>query len=83
MLCRWVGTAGAPVARLLPLEPKPTTVDFHYDSADLDRKVACPTLVFYGAAGAMARLFNIPDEWRRRCPRVEEASVPGGHFFVD
>ncbi len=60
-----------------------TTIDFEHDSADLDRKVACPTLVLYGAAGAMARLFNIPAEWRRRCAHVEEASLPGGHFFVD
>jgi haloacetate dehalogenase len=59
------------------------TVDLEHDQADLDRKVGCPTLVFYGATGAMARLFDIPAEWRKRCANVTEASLPGGHFFVD
>jgi len=31
----------------------------------------------------MARLFDITTEWRKRCARVVEASLPGGHFFVD
>ncbi len=59
------------------------TIDLAHDAADLDRKVACPTLVFYGAAGAMGRLFDIPAEWRKRCADVTAASLPGGHFFVD
>jgi haloacetate dehalogenase len=58
-------------------------VDLRHDEADLDRKVACPTLVFYGSEGVMARLFDIPAEWRKRCSHVTEASLPGGHFFVD
>lgn len=59
------------------------SIDLEHDTADLDVKVACPTLVLYGAAGAMARLFDIPAEWRRRCTTVGAASLPGGHFFVD
>lgn len=59
------------------------TIDLAHDAADLDRKVACRTLVFYGAAGAMGRLFDIPSEWRKRCADVTAASLPGGHFFVD
>jgi haloacetate dehalogenase len=59
------------------------TIDLEHDGADIGRKVACPTLVFYGAAGTMARLFDIPAEWRKRCENVVEASLPGGHFFVD
>jgi haloacetate dehalogenase len=59
------------------------SVDLEHDTADISRKVACPTLVFYGAAGAMAKLFDIPAEWRKRCENVTEASLPGGHFFVD
>ncbi len=57
--------------------------DFAHDDADIDKKVACPTLVLYGASGVMAQLFNIPEEWRKRCSRVMEASLEGGHFFVD
>ena len=59
------------------------TIDLKHDTADIDRKVECPTLVFYGASGVMAKLFDIPNEWRKRCRDVAEASLPGGHFFVD
>jgi len=59
------------------------SIDLEHDAADIDRKVACPTLVFHGASGAMAQLFDIPAEWRKRCATVTEASLPGGHFFVD
>jgi haloacetate dehalogenase len=58
-------------------------IDLQHDEADIDRKVEQPTLVFYGAAGAMAALFDIPAEWRKRCTDVTSASLPGGHFFVD
>jgi haloacetate dehalogenase len=59
------------------------SIDLDHDGADIDRKVTCPTLVFYGAAGQMAKLFDIPSEWRKRCVAIEQASLPGGHFFVD
>ena len=59
------------------------SIDLEHDAADLHRKVACPTLVFFGSSGAMAQLFDIPHEWRKRCAQVTEASLPGGHFFVD
>jgi haloacetate dehalogenase len=59
------------------------TIDLDHDEADLDRKAACRTLVLYGAAGTMARCFDIPAEWRKRCSDVRVASLPGGHFFVD
>lgn len=58
-------------------------IDLKHDKADLERKVACPTLVFYGSAGVMAQLFDIPAEWRRFCSNVTVAASPGGHFFVD
>jgi haloacetate dehalogenase len=59
------------------------TVDLEHDAADIDRKISCPTLVLYGAAGAMAALYDIPDQWRSRCSNLTAASIPGGHFFVD
>ncbi|MBI3433827.1 MAG: alpha/beta hydrolase [Proteobacteria bacterium] len=59
------------------------SIDLAHDATDIERKVACPTLVFYGSAGAMARLFDIPAQWRERCADVTVASLPGGHFFVD
>jgi haloacetate dehalogenase len=59
------------------------SVDLEHDAADIERKVECPSLVFYGADGTMAKLYDIPAEWRKRCRDVVEASLPGGHFFVD
>ena len=59
------------------------TIDMVHDRQDLDRPVSCPTLVIYGADGAMAKLFDVPAQWRLRCTHVTAASLPGGHFFVD
>ncbi len=59
------------------------SIDLDHDSADIDNRVRCPTLAFYGAAGQMAQLFDIPAEWRKRCADLNTASLPGGHFFVD
>jgi haloacetate dehalogenase len=59
------------------------TIGLDHDSADIERKVECPTFVAYGGSGAMAKLFDLPAEWRKRCLDVSEASLPGGHFFVD
>ena len=59
------------------------SVDLMHDEADIGRKVACPTLVLYGTRGAMAALFDLPAEWRKRCSQVMHAGLPGGHFFVD
>jgi len=59
------------------------TIDLTHDNADIDRKVECPVLVFFGEKGAMNQLFDIPATWRRRCANVTAASLPGGHFFVD
>jgi haloacetate dehalogenase len=59
------------------------SIDLEHDAADIDRRVECPTLVFYGSAGQMAQLFDIPQEWRKRFSNSKDAALPGGHFFVD
>ena len=59
------------------------SIDLEHDKQDLDTEVECPTLVFFGADGQMAKLFDIPAEWRKRCSNTIVASLPGGHFFVD
>jgi len=57
--------------------------DLALDAADLDRRVSCPTLVLYGADGAMARAYDVPATWADRCTGLHSATVPGGHFFPD
>lgn len=59
------------------------TIDLAHDAADLDRKVACPTLALWGSEGAMHRLFNMGAEWEKRCASLSTATLPGGHFFPD
>ena len=59
------------------------TIDLEHDAADLHRRVTCPSLVLYGAQGAMARLFDLPAQWQQRCDHVTAAALPGGHFFID
>ncbi len=58
-------------------------VDFDLDAADLDRRVTCPSLVLFGAQGAMARAFDVPGTWSDRLSDMSAQSVPGGHFFID
>lgn len=58
-------------------------VDIVDDAADLDTKIACPTLAFWGTKGLMHQLFDMDAEWSKRCARLTTASLPGGHFFPD
>ena len=58
-------------------------VDLDNDSSDLDKKVECPTLVLYGAHGAMGRMFDLAAEWRPFCTDVTAKAMQGGHFFID
>ena len=59
------------------------TIDLEHDGEDLDRKITCPTLVLYGADGAMAKLFDMEEEWRKFSGDVQSAAIEGGHFFID
>ena len=57
--------------------------DLALDTLDLAQRVTCPTLVLYGADGAMARAYDVPATWADRCTNIHAATVPGGHFFPD
>lgn len=58
-------------------------VDFTNDAADLDQRVACPSLIMWGADGAMGRALDVPGSWADRCADITAQPMPGGHFFVD
>ncbi len=57
--------------------------DFDLDAADLDRRVEAPSLVMFGADGAMAKAYDIPGTWTERLNTFTSTAIPGGHFFVD
>jgi haloacetate dehalogenase len=59
------------------------SIDLEHDAADIDRKVACRTLAFWGSKGAMHRLFDMEAAWRKRCANLTTESLAGGHFFID
>lgn len=59
------------------------THDFADDAADLGARIACPTLVLYGADGAMARAYDVPATWAQKCTQLQSQTIPGGHFFPD
>jgi hypothetical protein len=51
------------------------SIDLEHDSADINRKIECPALVFFGSLGQMAQLFDIPSgasaapmSRKRACP---------------
>lgn len=58
-------------------------VDFAHDAADLSRRVRCPSLVLFGADGAMAKAYDVAATWADRLTDISAASLPGGHFFPD
>jgi haloacetate dehalogenase len=58
-------------------------VDFDQDAADLGRSLDCPALVLYGADGAMAKAYDVPQTWADRLSNLQSKGMPGGHFFPD
>ncbi|MHA6324144.1 alpha/beta fold hydrolase [Roseivivax sp. CAU 1753] len=58
-------------------------VDIVHDAQDLNRQVKCPSLVLYGADGAMAKAMNVPATWEPRLADMQSQAIPGGHFFPD
>lgn len=57
--------------------------DFDLDAQDLSRRVNAPSLVIYGADGAMAKAYDVHDTWKDRLIDSRAEAVPGGHFFID
>ena len=57
--------------------------DFAIDQADLSKRVAAPTLVMWGAEGAMAKSYNMAAVWREKLTDMHTCVMPGGHFFPD
>jgi len=57
------------------------SIDLAHDAADLDRRIACPLLVLWGADGAMARLYDVLATWRERTTDIAGKRMPGGHSF--
>lgn len=59
------------------------TIDLEHDEADLDVKVACPTLVLWGAMGQINRRYDALAVWRERATDVDGEAMPSGHFVPE
>jgi haloacetate dehalogenase len=59
------------------------TADLAHDLADREKRTSIPALILYGAAGVMAKLYDLPSTWADRFTAMEARAVPGGHFFPD
>jgi haloacetate dehalogenase len=60
------------------------SVDREADDADRDRAIACPTLVLWGANGALPVFYGDPlDVWRDWCDDLGGHAVDAGHFLVE
>lgn len=58
-------------------------IDLDHDRADLDRKIACPLLVLWGAKGVIERSYDVLDTWRARAVEVTGQALPCGHFLPE
>jgi haloacetate dehalogenase len=58
-------------------------IDFDLDAKDLGRKLTCPSLVMYGADGAMDKAYDVGATWADRLSDMKVQPMKGGHFFVD
>ncbi len=55
------------------------SIDLEHDQADMNRKIACPLLVLWGAQGNVGRLFDPMAIWRERASDVRGRAMPSGH----
>ncbi len=58
-------------------------IDLEHDRADLERKIACPLLVLWGAAGVIERTYDTLAVWRARAEDVSGRALPCGHFLAE
>ncbi len=58
-------------------------IDLEHDRADLERKIACPLLVLWGAEGVIERTYDTLAVWRARAEDVSGKALPCGHFLAE
>jgi haloacetate dehalogenase len=61
------------------------TIDREHDDADLGRRrIGCPVLALWSAAGALPRLYgDVLDVWRPWADEVSGRGLPATHFLVE
>ncbi|WP_374444348.1 alpha/beta fold hydrolase [Stella sp.] len=59
------------------------SIDLEHDEADLDRRIDCPMLALWGAAGVVAEHFDPIAEWRKRARDVSGRAIDAGHYLAE
>jgi haloacetate dehalogenase len=61
------------------------SIDLVHDETDAEegRKVECPLLALWGAAGVMERLYDVEEIWREYARDVRGKPVDTGHFLAE
>jgi haloacetate dehalogenase len=59
------------------------SIDLDHDEADMDRKIACPVLVLWGANGLVGRKYDVLKVWRERASKVSGKDLPSGHWIPE
>ena len=59
------------------------SIDLEHDESDMDRKIACPLLVLWGAKGLVGRKYDVLSIWRERATWVSGKALPGGHWLPE
>jgi haloacetate dehalogenase len=59
------------------------TIDLKHDQADLDKKIACPLLLLWGAQGLVGQMYDVLAVWRERATNVSGKALPCGHWVAE
>jgi haloacetate dehalogenase len=62
------------------------SIDLEHDRASRDAgtKIACPTLILWGARGLVGRLYAPLDIWSQYCAtKVTGSAITGGHYLAE
>jgi haloacetate dehalogenase len=49
----------------------------------MDKKIACPVLVLWGANGIVGRRYDVLAVWRDRATQVSGEALPSGHWLTE
>lgn len=59
------------------------TIDLVHDEDDINKKVACPLLVLWGAKGFINRTYDVLGLWQERGEQIEGRALDCGHFLPE
>jgi haloacetate dehalogenase len=59
------------------------SIDLVHDEADMDKKIACPVLVLWGAKGLVGRKYDVLAIWRERATQVSGKGLASSHWLAE